>query len=858
MTFSKEATMTRSNSENGVALLTVLLLIVLTSAMLAGFASLTISDERLRALDRTRTGAFYAAHGALEKLTADLGNLFSTNFAPTMADLAALTVDPPDIPGVTFEAPDGGPGYVITPTGGVDAQGNPVAQSGTVSGGPYQGFTALITPYSLAVVARTQDGTDSGSEAWLQRQMQTVAIPVFQFGVFSETDVSFFAGPNFNFGGRVHTNGNLFLASGNGSTLTMANSVTAVREVVRTNLSNGWDTNTNYTGNVSIVRAPGAFRNLGTNEGSLTGTIGSAQNEPTWTNLSLGVYNGNLRNGRTGARTLTLPFVTLGATPIDLIRRGIPGEQAVILDQRYFAMASLRILLSDTAAEITGLPTVTGVAPVQLGNLALNPVPGYGPIDATRAPFAVAGGALPYRSAAGTALLDGFIKIELQRPDGNWQDVTLEILNLGIAARRLPDGAVPGGAPNPVCADPTPNAVIRLQRVKNPPAFAAPCGTGSINATDYYPLSLYDPREGNLRDANPNPAPAAGNINQGVISLGGVMYYIELDVRNLSRWFQGQIGASGPNALNLNGYTVYFSDRRNNKNAGQETGEYGWEDFVNPGDGAGVPNTVLEDGEDVNGNGLRESYGMNPTNVPPPAAGGAGLYTAAARPWTNMNPAAGAAATYLSQVNQVKANRPLLFRRALKLVNGGFNNLVQPGLTIASENPVYVEGNYNANAAGFGNRPGDTHAAAAIIADAVTFLSNSWNDNQSFAYPQTPNARLATDTWYRVAILAGKGPSFPRPTAWASQQDFGTDGGVHNFLRYIENWGGRTLNFRGAIASFFFNRQAVGTYKCCTNVYSPPTRAYAFDVEFLQPNWLPPRTPMFRDINTTGFTQVIK
>jgi hypothetical protein len=48
----------------------------------------------------------------------------------------------------------------------------------------------------------------------LERELNTVAIPVFQFGIFSETDLSFFAGPNFNFGGRVHTNGNLFLASG--------------------------------------------------------------------------------------------------------------------------------------------------------------------------------------------------------------------------------------------------------------------------------------------------------------------------------------------------------------------------------------------------------------------------------------------------------------------------------------------------------------------------------------------------------------------------------------------------------------------------------------------------------------------
>ena len=45
----------------------------------------------------------------------------------------------------------------------------------------------------------------------MRRTLQTVAVPVFQFGVFSENDLSFFAGPDFNFGGRIHTNGDLFL-----------------------------------------------------------------------------------------------------------------------------------------------------------------------------------------------------------------------------------------------------------------------------------------------------------------------------------------------------------------------------------------------------------------------------------------------------------------------------------------------------------------------------------------------------------------------------------------------------------------------------------------------------------------------
>ena len=72
-------------------------------------------------------------------------------------------------------------------------------------------------------------------------------------------------------------------------------------------------------------------------------------------------------------------------------------------------------------------------------------------------------------------------------------------------------------------------------------------------------------------------------------------------------------------------------------------------------------------------------------------------------------------------------NRPIFFRRALKLVNGAINagvaSLPAPGLTVASENPLYIQGDYNAApaAAIVGNAA--NHVAASILADSVTVLS---------------------------------------------------------------------------------------------------------------------------------------
>jgi hypothetical protein len=801
------------HDEDGVALVAVLLMVVLVGAIMAGVSAVVMSEQKLQQIDRDRTESFYAASGALEKLTADLGNLFSTTYAPTRSQVTALTSSPPVLPGATFATTSDGPGYGITFT--ADASGNPTSVARTITSGPFQGFTGLVTAYTLSATARTP----GGGEACLQRKVQTVGIPLFQFGIFSELDVSVFANPVFEFGGRLHSNGHFFVASG--STLTLSEPVTAVGEVIRTHYSNGQPTSNGSAGTVLVRRAPGAYRALATTEGSLVNTLGSARNEPTWSNLSIGTYNGNIRNGRTGARRLDLPVVMSGHTPIELIRRPLVGEatdQGIFL-QRYFSMASLRILLSDTPSDITSLPTVTGTAPIQLGTAEPS---GYTVATATpqfaEAPSSVSG--TNFKTNASAPLLGGYIKIEKQTTAGTWVDVTLEILKLGIASKNLSASG---------CSDPSPDAVIRIQRVMN----QSSCSASSTAGTNFWPKVLYDTREALRRDNEPTS-------NTSTVYLGGVMHYIELDVRNLSRWFSGTIGTSGTGALATTGYTVYFSDRRGNRNASNlETGEYGAEDIVNPASSSGAANGALDTGEDANGNSVLDAYGQTPRG-PSEVTNWSSPLDSTARPWTAVTPA-------VAQVNP-----PRFFRRALKLTNGGLGNIISPGLTVAAENPVYIQGNYNANSSGFGN----PHVACSVIADAVTMQSNNWSDYRSFQYPHDPAQRDGTATWFRTAVLAGNARSFPYPTAGSPYVIFGTDGGMHNFLRLLEDWSG-TMYYRGSMAALYHNRQGTGTFKCCVNVYYPSTRDWEFDTDFLNINLLPPRTPMFRDVNSLGFTQVL-
>ena len=1001
--------------ERGIALLTTILMMVLMSALLVGFTTAVMSDQGYRSIDRDRARAFYGAQSGIEKLNADLARLFVNQVGPPDSAVTALGVaaNRPTIPNVTFVDVGTSPAYQVTPLG--------PAASGIVSSGPYEGLMALKRQFQLDATARAADG----GEVHLKRVVEAVAIPVFQFGIFSDVDLSFNAADDFDFGGRVHTNRNLFLAEGSGRTLYLRDKVTAVGQVVRKFLSNGVAIGSaSQTGTVNMTRgnSTGPFRALTTSEGSVTDGPTSGLNS-SWPTISLSTYVGNIRNSLTGVNPLNLDLIAANGANIDLIRRPPSTEptSSAIFAERYFKKVSVRVLLSDEAIDITSLPTVSAGQPVSLedwnaalpagygplaGNMppvarsagrypdapagainarvstgggtilagtgrtinldtnAARPMPAYFQLPATMtvswgapvvsmtisctgktnyqflgctkqggagnlpvpagatvsavvptldnplnvasivttanwpvatttvtvgaappvtvfytAPFSVntffirnknilvtctgydntaalrrfTGCNVPsdiaagdffetgYLSNAGTGTIGGFLKVEIQTSPDVWQDVTLEWLNYGISGPNL------AGRP---CGDPTPNAIIRLQRLRDNNETSGACTyANSALSTDHWPNTLFDVREALSRDAEP-----VGHTNRVV--LGGVMHYVEMDAANLSEWFQrqGVYGAgTGNQAMReggspTGGYSVYFSDRRNNRNtSNEETGEYGWEDIVNPASGTGAPNGILDAGEDVNANGILDNYGGVPSyngvrgNVPPGA----------------IAPLNGTATplTFLSG-GQAKVNRAVLYRHALKLRNGGLGLLVAPGLTIAAENAVYLQGNWNAAGGWTG-----ASVATSIAADTVVALSNIWNDLNSFGPPTNLNPydmtgrRRGSDTYYRVALISGKGMIFP---AGAVGGTYGTDGGAHNFIRYIEGdaTAGDTVWYRGSLVTFYYTRQNLMPHKCCNGIiYGVPTRQFSFDTNFLDPAKLPPLTPAFRDINALGFSQ---
>ena len=440
--------------------------------------------------------------------------------------------------------------------------------------------------------------------------------------------------------------------------------------------------------------------------------------------------------------------------------------------------------------------------------------------------------------------------------------------------------------------------------VTTPPASATP---HSLTQYNWYPINFYDVREGEARDN------AVTTDNS--CSTNGVMNAVEIDVGNLAKWLAGTIAGSGTSVdfNSQNGYILYFSDRRGMLlnphpplgGATAKTGDSGLEDVINRGSGPGTPDGNLEtpaagrtfSSEDDNENGFLDNFGA--ANL------GLGFWGTVASGATNLNQqinstaapdpfGTNAAGTTNNRIGScgttARKNWVSGARHVLRLVDGSLGNVPRRtdgaatlnspgGFTVASENPVYIWGDYNTNAAdatGANNWANDTvafqndqvgHSAAAVIADAVTLLSVDWNDLNSTVgnaagsnhVTDLNNRNPSHDGYFRLAIAGGKNMNFLLPTYTvpaAPGRDFGTDGGVHNFLRYLETWGGQTMHYKGSLVSLFYATYNTGTFKCCTTVYGVPTRAFFFDLDFSTPGGLPPGTPMFRDVNSLSYRQL--
>ena len=111
--------------------------------------------------------------------------------------------------------------------------------------------------------------------------------------------------------------------------------------------------------------------------------------------------------------------------------------------------------------------------------------------------------------------------------------------------------------------------------------------------------------------------------------------------------------------------------------------------------------------------------------------------------------------------------------------------ITESGFSVATPNPLYVKGNYNVTADGvhfaylpFSTTNNGSCVPAALMCDAITILSSSFNDATS---PNSRPAAAAPSNTVNAAIIAGNVPSTDVTSTTFS-------GGVQNLIRLQEDW----------------------------------------------------------------------
>lgn len=951
----------KAKNEKGTATIIALLIMLL----LMGFVALAITRSANETIavsnEISETKTLFAAQASIENMALKADAEFENKLTLTSTDIADIQASIP----ANYTDFD----FVQSVTKTKDAQ---IVDA---TGEQFQGLKAIRDEWQVLSTAKDKK-TDV--KVTLRRRFFDNRIPIFQFGTFYDGDMNFFRPAPFNFGGRVHSNANIFIQSMAG--LYFSSKVTAVGQILTNVAPNGAPLNSAYGENY-IKDGAGVYQKLSSTDGSALSTPVSGSNllasyplrpaayrNSNWTTVKAR-FNNNLLNEQ---KRLTLP---LKPEYINLIKRGknvgdkyknslgnlvavdtTTKDGLIPLKERYYNKSGIRISLADSRDKLPGCATATSNCGIQLdaGN-------GYLPV-------AMNGGQQSTRLNAARFKVPGremWIKIELITKNDEFapttKEITADILSLGLTERppaSLVNTTTPANSSFQLDTTAYPSnadkyAIVKLQRFLIPgsqiststtylnkftvgsvnynfvlaaeksPAPSSPLTanknpidtyitetqaaisqtqdrygchgtqkstpTSSCSGTDNsnnqitatvnavtgrkvapFPIMMFDTREGLPYDNVAGTGIPTPSYPSGRIPWSGVMNLVDIDINNLKLFLDGDSTLLGllptagttfsdsftPKRALSNtdvpsnaGWVIYISDRRGDYDF---DGEYDMEDLLPNGTTPSALNEGTKtNGEDANNNGVFENDYINE---------------------------APKFSEYVS-ADVAAVSNTRFFRRAVRLINGsvlpGIYDSTTPantkGLSIASENGVYVLGNFNATGvSSYGTptpssnyQPQNTskHIPASIVADSITLLSNSWQDSYSFSSPFDRAGRDPSETTFRFAAISGNSKDFaPCP----SNQSQGTDrmfdcqsGGVHNLLRYLEDWNSTVKsNFSGSLINLYNSVNSNSVFKCCRTVYEPPVRNYVFEDSFLDINRIPPGSPFLQSITLTGFERV--
>ncbi|MBI4388366.1 MAG: hypothetical protein HY582_04930, partial [Candidatus Omnitrophica bacterium] len=198
---------------------------------------------------------------------------------------------------------------------------------------------------------------------------------------------------------------------------------------------------------------------------------------------------------------------------------------------------------------------------------------------------------------------------------------------------------------------------------------------------------------------------------------------------------------------------------------------------------------------------------------------------------------------YASRTNAVPASSSgSATSHGIRLVNGTDvkPNGATGGLTVVSNNPLYVKGDFNTQKHDAQGNTITGKRSVALISDALNILSNSWSDSNS---SQSLGNRVASNTTVNAGFVSGVVPTN------GSQYS----GGFENYPRFLEKWTSKNANVSGAFINLWNSQIATGQWVYGGNYYEAPIRNWEYDSN-LKSN-PPPFTPVGVEISTKTWWQ---
>ncbi|MEW6732968.1 MAG: hypothetical protein AB1489_16705 [Acidobacteriota bacterium] len=417
-----------TDKEQGSALIIVTLLLALLTIYVTASLTVSTSDAVAANFEVAQKVGFYTAYSKMEQMSRDFSALFLTSPNPRYDTLCRVVIADPTLlnqfrivkPDVN--CPTGSPctpnysgrymsgtnlfdlGWVNAPTPFciVDVC-NPTAtplcnfpirppNTTQVSTGEFAGLQGFARRYRMAVTTTSENR--GGADVQITRDFDNYLLPLFQFGIFTDSDFELYIPPNWAFGGWVHTNSDFYLTGGNaagstprstfsryifdagGNLVKTGAQITVAKHIVIGNEKNGSAVANSY---MRVFQDATNFVNISTS--SSTGGGRAPVNcqgigDPSFdaAPAGCGSFSGVNPNVRIGVPPLRLPIQNiLRANPIELIKRGLPTDLNVaqgspLVSARYYYKPVLRITLTDYQHQLprtvlSGDPPTAGSGP---------------------------------------------------------------------------------------------------------------------------------------------------------------------------------------------------------------------------------------------------------------------------------------------------------------------------------------------------------------------------------------------------------------------------------------------------------------------------------------------------------------